>query len=165
MEQSYTEASCRPKKSASDFLKIVGIFLVAIVCIGLLLFSGQVILQIIGAAGIVAIIYFYPRLNYEYEYIYCDGQIDFDKIMGGSKRKTIFKMDMDEMEICGSIKTAELAAFKDLKTKDFSSGLNDAKTYALIARLNNERVRVLFNPSEKMVELMWRKSPRKVLKY
>ncbi|MDK2809082.1 MAG: hypothetical protein PWP24_1819 [Clostridiales bacterium] len=164
MEQLYTEAGCKPNKGAQDWLKVIGMALAAVISAGLLL-SGQVILQIIGAVVIVGVIYFFPRLNYEYEYIFCDGQIDFDKIMGGNKRKNLLKIDMDEMELAGPVKATEVASYQNLKTRDFSSKQQNGRVYVLIVRVNNEMIRVLFEPSEKMLELMRRKSPRKVIRY
>ena len=165
MEQLYAEAGCKRKKTAVDMLKIVGMIFAAIVGAGLILFAGQFVLKIVGILAIAGVIFYYPRLNYEYEYIFCDGQIDFDKIMGGNKRKTMLKIDMDEMEICGPVRAAELASYKNLKTKDFSSKQENGNTYVIIVRVNNEKIRILFDPSQKMVDFMRMKSPRKVLKY
>lgn len=164
MEQLYAEAGCRPVKTAVDYAKTAGMIFAAIVCAALILISGNFILGGAGIVGIVAIIYFYPLLNVEYEYIFCDGQLDFDKIMGGNKRKTALKIDMEDIEIIGPVKAAELASYKNLKTKDFSSKKGDANTYAAIGNVKNENVRILFDPSQKMIECMRMKSPRKVLK-
>ncbi len=165
MEQLYAEAGCKKNRTAVDILKIVGMIFAGFVSVGLILFSGQFLLQIIGILGIAGIIYYYPKLNYEYEYIFCDGQIDFDKISGGNKRKTILKIDMDEVEICGPVREAQLEQYKNLKTKDFSSKQENGNTYAVIVRVNNEKIRILFDPSQKMVDFMRMKSPRKVVKY
>lgn len=165
MEQLYTEAGCRPKKSGMDFLMIAAMLVVSVIGIGVVLFSGQPFLQIAGAVLIVAVIYYFPRLSYEYEYIFCDGQIDFDKIMGGNKRKTILKMDMESMEVCAPVRADEVAHYKNLKTKDFSAGQQNGETYAMIVTVNNEKIRILFDPSKKMLDFMRTKSPRKVIRY
>lgn len=164
MEQLYAEAGCKPVKTAVDYVKTAGVVFAGIVCAALILLTGNFILGGLGIVGIVAIIYFYPLLNVEYEYIFCDGQLDFDKIMGGNKRKTALKIDMEDIEIIGPVKAAELASYKSLKTHDFSSKKADANTYAAVGSVKNENVRILFDPSQKMIECMRMKSPRKVLK-
>lgn len=166
MEQLYAEAGCKPKKITADYLRSGGMIAGAVLCVWFVLFSGSMILSFIGIAGIVAVILLYPKVNnVEYEYIFCDGQIDFDKIMGGNKRKTIMKIDMEDMEICGPVKAAELGSYKNLKTKDFSSRTEDGNIYAAIVSIKGENIRILFDPSKRMLEAMRMKSPRKVLKY
>ncbi|MEG2774776.1 MAG: hypothetical protein RR906_05155, partial [Acetivibrio sp.] len=157
-------AGCKPKKNGKDYLIQIGMIAGVIVCVGLFLFSGSILLGLLGTAGIVAVVLLYPKLNYEYEYVFCDGQIDFDKIQGGNRRKTVLKVDMDDMELCGPVKASELASYKNLKVKDFSSRKEDAATYAAIVSIKGENVRILFDPTQKMLEAMRMKSPRKVLK-
>lgn len=165
MEQLYAEAGCKPEKTATDRMKTVGIYIAGFICVGLIVFHGQLLAKIIGVAGAAVVFYFYKRLNYEYEYIFCDGQIDFDKIIASSKRKTMIKIDMENMEICGPVNDSQLASYRTLKTKNFSSNQKDAKIYAIIVKVNNEKIRILFDPSPKMLEAMWTKSPRKVLRF
>lgn len=165
MEQLYAEAGCKPKRTATDFAMVAVQVVAAVICAGLILFSGQLILQIVGAAGIVALIFLFPSMNYEYEYVFCDGQIDFDKITGGNKRKTILRIDMENMEICAPVKASEVSSFQNMKTKDFSSKQENGKTYAAIVSADNEKIRVLFDPSEKMLDMMRMKSPRKIIRY
>lgn len=164
MDQLYAEAGCKPKKNSKDYMIRAAIIVGIVLCVWFALFSGTIILGFVGMVGIVAAVFLFPRLNVEYEYIFCDGQLDFDKIMGGNKRKNILKVDMEDMEICGPIKAGELAPFKNLKTKDFSSRSADGSIYAAIVSIKGENYRILFDPSKKMLEAMRMKSPRKMIR-
>ncbi len=164
MEQLYAEAGCKPKTNAADMAKKTGIILLGVFGLYGVLFSGQILFSLVGIAGIIAVVFIYPRLNVEYEYIFCDGQIDFDKIMGGNRRKNIIKIDMDDIEIIGPVKASELSGYQNLKVMDFSSRTPEGNTYAIIGKVKDQNMKILFDPSAKMVEAMRMKSPRKVLK-
>lgn len=165
MNEMYTEAGVKKQKSAKDTLIKVAIF----VADAILLFAGMLvssILLFLGVAAIVATVYFLPYLNVDYEYIFCDGQFDFDKIMGGNKRKTQLKLDLENCEVLCPANSHQLDGYtyQRLQVKDFSSGKQGAKTYALVGKdsKNNMMVKVIFEPSEKMLAFAKQKAPRKV---
>lgn len=165
MNDMYTEAGVKKQKSAKDALIKVAIF----VTDAILLFAGLLgasILLFLGIAATVATFYFLPYLNVDYEYIFCDGQFDFDKIMGGNKRKTQLKLDLDNCEVLCPANSHQLDGYtyQKLQVKDFSSGDPSAKTFALVGKdiKNNTMVKVIFEPSEKMLAFAKQKAPRKV---
>ncbi len=165
MNELYTEAGVKKQKSAKDTLIKVGI----VIADAFLLFLGVLgfsLCLFLGIAAIVATIYFMPYLNVDYEYIFCDGQFDFDKIMGGNKRRTQIKMDLDSCEVLCPATSHQLDGYtyQKLTVKDFSSGNPSAKKYALVGKeiKNNTLVKVIFEPSEKMLAFAKQKAPRKV---
>lgn len=165
MNEMYAEAGVKKQKSAKDALIKAAIF----VADAILLFSGLLgasLLLFLGIAAIVATVYFLPYLSVDYEYIFCDGQFDFDKIMGGNKRKTQLKLDLDNCEVLCPADSHQLDGYtyQRLQVKDFSSGNRDAKTYALVGKdsKNNTMVKVIFEPNEKMLAFAKQKAPRKV---
>ena len=165
MNELYTEAGVKKKKTAKDTLVKVGI----IIADAILLFFGVLgfsLFLFLGIAAVIATIYFMPYLNVDYEYIFCDGQFDFDKIMGGNKRKTQLKMDLDSCEVLCPATSHQLDGYtyQRLQVKDFSSGNPSAKAYALVGKdiKNNTMVKVIFEPSEKMIAFAKQKAPRKV---
>lgn len=165
MGEMYTEAGVKKLKSAKDTLIKVAIFVADAVLLfaGLLGFS---IFLFLGIAAIVATFYYLPYLSVDYEYIFCDGQFDFDKIMGGNKRKTQLKLDLDNCEVLCPANSHQLDGYtyQRLQVKDFSSGDPSAKTFALVGKdtKNNTMVKVIFEPSEKMLAFAKQKAPRKV---
>ena len=159
----YAEAGVTRRHSRDTKIKkalfIVGIFVclfvLPIISIYFLLFSSVV-------AFITA--YYYPRMNVDYEYIFVDGQIDFDKITGQRGRKTLIRIDLDQVEVAAPADSHALDAYKGkrIKEKDFTSGNKNKKPFVIIGYAKEEMVRILFEPSEKMVDYMKMKSPRKV---
>ena len=125
----------------------------------------QILMFISIGLGCAAGFYLFPRLSAEYEYIYCDGQIDFDRINGGESRKHVLRVDLDNIEIVAPEQSHELDKYRNsqLKVRDFSSHDPKAKKYCIITSDETNRVKILFEPSEKMIELAKQKSPRKVI--
>lgn len=165
MTGSYTEASVKRKADVSTYLAKIGvIFLIGILfTFGMLI--GQKVLALLGIGlGCLCWFYLFPKLDAEYEYIYCDGQIDFDRISGGESRKNVLRIDLDNVEIMAPENSAEMGKYNDsgLKVRDFSSHVKDAKRYCIITSDESNRLKILFEPSETMIELAKNKAPRKV---
>jgi hypothetical protein len=165
MNQLYAEAGVKRKDNMATML-LRTLLVVGIVIGALLLFLGG-ILGIVGVVLIIVLIYLFPKLNVEYEYVFVDGQLDFDRITGKSKRKTLLRVDMEQMEIVAPMNSHSLDAYSHIQfeNKDFSSGNKENKPYVIIASIENKKVKILFEPSEKMITMMRQKSPRKVAQY
>ena len=166
MTGSYTEASVKRKSTASTYLAKAGMIFMIIVLFILGFLLGQQIIMIgsIGLGCLAGYIVF-PRLSAEYEYIFCDGQIDFDRINGGESRKNVLRIDLDNVEVMAPEKSHELDKFRNsgIKVRDFSSHDQEASKYCIITSDEANRVMIVFEPSEKMVELAKAKAPRKVI--
>lgn len=165
MNQLYAEAGVKRK----DTTATMGLRLLMIIgmVIGFFtLFLGQ-ILGIAGAVLLVAMFFLYPRLNVEYEYVFVDGQLDFDRISGKAKRKNMLRIDFDQVELMAPISSHALDAYTYVKCeeKNFSSCEKDSKPYVIIANVDGKKLRILFEPSEKMLSMIKQKSPRKVETY
>lgn len=165
MDQSlYAEAGCKPKKQGKDYLFMAGLALMGVAALICILFSGNLIIGAIGLVLVVGIVFLYPKLNVEYEYIFCDGQLDFDKIFSGSRRKTALKIDMENVEIVVQADDARVNDYKTDRVVDFSSHAGSKSTYAIFVTIEDKMTKVLFEPSGRMLEAMKNKSPRKVQK-
>ena len=165
MTGSYTEASVKRKPDISFYLTRISmiILIIGLFVVGFL--STLKILMFLGIGlGCLAGFYVFPRLNAEYEYIFCDGQIDFDRINGGESRKTVLRIDLDNIEIMAPEQSHESDRFRntEMKVRDFSSHDPEAKKYCINTSDDSNRTKILFEPSEKMVEMAKQKSPRKV---
>ncbi len=165
MNQLYAEAGVKRKDTAATMglraLMMIGVL------VGLFLVVMGQILSYIGIAIIIAVFFLYPKLNVEYEYVFVDGQIDFDRITGKSRRKTILRIDFEQVEIMAPANSASLDSYNHIQTekKDFSSLTKDSKPYVIIASADNKKLRIIFEPSEKMIAMMKQKSPRKISAY
>ena len=165
MNQLYAEAGVKKKDTAaSTGLRLLVIFgiIVGFLC----LFLGQV-LGIVGAVLIVGMFYVYPKLNVEYEYVFVDGQLDFDRITGKAKRKNLLRIDFEQVEIMAPMSSHSLDSYTQVKleVKNFSSGDKESKPYVIIANVENKKLRILFEPNEKMLSMIKQKSPRKLAAY
>jgi hypothetical protein len=165
MTGSYTENSVKRKATVSTYIAKAGLIILTIMLFlfGILINQSIVMFLSIGL-GCLAGYYLFPRLSAEYEYIFCDGQIDFDRINGGESRKHVLRVDLESVEILAPEKSHELDKYNNsqFKVRDFSSHDANAKKYCIITSDETNRLKILFEPSEKMLELAKQKSPRKV---
>ena len=140
------------------------------VTVGLVLFGllgGSGIILFLGVAAGIALYFFLPQFNVEWEYIFCDGQIDFDRISGGEKRKTMLKIDMDNVDIIAPVHSHELDSYnsqQNVTVKDFSSKVDGVPRYCIFSSKDGQKLKIIFEPSETMLDYARQKSPRKVFR-
>lgn len=167
MSDSYSEWMVKRKKSGWVPFAKGGLMTITALCF-LLSFTGVLWFMIIIGAGMGYLTY---RLSLEwdleYEYTFVKGELDIDKIMGKSRRKRCVVVDMETTEIVAPINSHALDAFQGNKCKeyDFSSRMPEAKLYVIYAKVKNEMARILFEPSERMINDMRNTAPRKVVLY
>lgn len=135
--------------------------------------AGSVILGILGAGLFYSValfaglgIYFVFYLTgVEYEYLYVDKSLSVDKIIAKRTRKRVASFDLERMECCAPQGHDILKEYSGrvMDTKDFSSRYesNADKRYILIY---DGQKKVIFEPSDKLVEAIYMVSPRKVIK-
>lgn len=165
MEQSYTEATAKKKTSAGTV--VLKILLVTIVILLVLASMFQRLLLLVAVAGGAALIWYWPRFRVVWEYVYCDGQLDFDMIQGGERRKNILRIEVENADVVAPIKSERLAGYRHLEVRDYSSKNPDAAVYGIATRLpdkGEEKVLILFEPGGRMVEMMHTKCPNIVEK-
>lgn len=163
MNDMYAEASVKCVMTTQDYAKIAGFG--AAILISLIL--GIVVSPFIIVVAIGLTTYAICKagqLKYEYEYIFCDGQLDFDKIMGNVKRKRMMRVDFEKCEVVAIEGSMALDAWKNRKLKeyDFTSHTKQEKPYVIIAHKDQDLIRILFEPNEKMVQCMRDKSRKLV---
>lgn len=162
---SYVETSVKKRETFATTAQRVGMILLAIIAVAVSVYNFFTF--IIGVLVVVGVIYFFPQLNVEYEYIFVDGQMDFDRILGSKKRKRDLRIDFEQVEIMAPEGSHSLDSYKglNLKTKDFTSRDPEIKPYVIIYRKGNEGYRIVFEPSDKMIKAIKIKAPRKVMEY
>lgn len=160
MNEAYAEAAV--KKKDNSLSKTIRVLLIAGIVVGVLIMFLGGLFSILGVAIVAVLFFMFPKLKIEYEYVYVDGQIDFDRISG--KRKTLLRIDMEQVEMIAPEGSHALDGFTHVQceTKDFSSGDKAVKPYIIIVNVKEKKYRIAFEPSEKMLTLMRQKSPRKV---
>lgn len=167
MDGLYAEARAKKKVTMKDnlikFLLIGG--MIAFFVLGFLTFNMWLIM--IGLIFLALGYYFLPRLATEYEYVFCDGQLDFDKISGGMKRKTMLRVDFEKLVIIAPKNSHALDGYRHngVAVKDFTSLNADAKVYGMVITGGEQNTLIYFEPSEKMLAAMKQKAPRKITEY
>ncbi|HWT76543.1 MAG TPA: DUF6106 family protein [Mobilitalea sp.] len=165
MNQLYAEAGVKRKETVTS-IALRTLLVLGIIVGAMLMFLGG-LYGILGIIVIVIMIFLLPRLNVEYEYVFVDGQIDFDRITGKSKRKTILRIDMDQIEIIAPEGSHALDSYSYAQSekRDFSSGDKNTKPYIIIANKEEKKYKIAFEPSEKMLSMIKQKNPRKLAQY
>ena len=165
MEQSYAEANVAKKTSIGVIaIKVLWIAAVAIFAIMTPIFRYALIIAVAVGAFLI---WYWPRFKIVWEYVYCDGQLDFDMIQGGERRKNILRIEIENADVVAPVDSERLAGYRHLEVRDYSSHNEDANVYGTATRLpekGEEKVLILFEPGERMVEMMYTKCPNIVEK-
>lgn len=162
MDDFYTEQLIKKQADSKDTLKKAGMIVLTILSV-LLVFAIPVGI-IFPVVMIVIDVLVFSNMNVEYEYVFVNGDLDIDKIMNKSRRKRMFSVDADQMELLAPVGAVELMQYKKVRTYDYTAGKNQAEIYALIASNKGELCKVLFEPNETIVEGFFVKAPRKVIR-
>ncbi len=121
----------------------------------------------IFAVIIIVIEYFIIRFQkVEYEYIFTSGDLDFDQLSGDFRRKRKLSVTFESLEVLAPEGSHWLDGFQhgDYKVYDFSSRDKSKKRYIYVGSGDKGRIKVIFEPSEKMIQNMYNYSPSKVKK-
>ncbi len=122
---------------------------------------------LIGAIAIYLTMVVWPRFDVVYEYVFVDGQLDFDKILGGNARKRAMRIDMDKVEIVAPVNSHALDGYKHLNLKpiDYTSLVRDDehKVFVIMYKGEQSIQCIWFEPNAELLGLMRYKAPRKVV--
>lgn len=166
MEPLYCETYLRAnppmkRKALRAVLIVLAAFLLAIgLVMTLTLKTSLVFLVMLLIAGIV--LFLMPTTKIAYEYIFVDGQIDFDRILKGEKRKTMKRIDMEKVEVVAPEDSHVLDSYRQHPVFDYSSGMEEGKHYIAIFIGEKGLEQIKFTPDEKMLEAIGLKSPSKL---
>lgn len=164
----FNEQLVERKPNRSDVIKKIGIILLGIILLVLVLgipalesFQLPVIVVVI-----FAIVFFIRRMNIEYEYVFTNGELDVDKIINKSKRKHIVSIHVTKFMVMVPAGNKDFAKEVETYSKlyDFSSGTIKENTYAAIYEAGGNRVKIIFEPNDKMFAAIRSYIPRKIKK-
>lgn len=161
MSDYYTEQLVKKKTSGKDIM--IKSLLVAVTVMSFLIVPLIPFLLIVPVLLIVLDYFMFRRLDLEYEYLYVNGDLDIDKIMGKQKRKRIFSMNISELELLAPMGAGELNQYRNAKVLDFSSQMPNARCYVMVIAKNGQQTKVIFEPEQVILEGMRMLAPRKVI--
>ena len=157
----FCEYIVKKKMSGIDFIKLIGIgFLTFIVAFLLFFFATPMLGPGIGFVLVFAAFYFayiWAKMIYvEYEYALTNNELDIDKIMGRSRRKRIISFHFKDALICACVNDenfkAEYENCNGIKKIINATGISEYDTYFVDFNGEDGKIRVLFQPNDKMKE-------------
>ena len=165
MEQAYCEWSVKRRKTvATLILKILMVIAVVALILLTLVMTWFAVLGVLAAGFLI---WYWPRFDVMTEYIYCDVQLDFDQIYGGEKRKNALRIEIEDADVIAPMDSSRMDGYRHLSVKDFSSREPEAKLYGIATKMpggSDANYVIVFEPSEKMLDMMRAKCPRTVEK-
>ena len=159
MMDIFCEYIVKKKISAVDVLKLFGIGLSAFVVASLLFFFATPFFG--PGVGLVLVFitfyfaYIWAKMIYiEYEYALTNNELDIDKIMGRSRRKRVITVDFKNAEICACVDDenfkTEYENHNGIKKIINATGKSEYNTYFVDFNGEDGKIRVLFQPNDKM---------------
>ncbi len=172
----FLEQLVKHKKTAFDYVKLVLLTLAAVVLtvVGFIanLIFGKYLFGM-GYLVLAAIWYGYYLLfqmfNIEYEYILTNSEMDIDKVMSKKGRKSVTSVDFREIEICARVNDSEYKSILENtdgfeKIIDASGDMKEDNVYFADYHGDNGKRRIYFQPTEKMIDAIYKFNPRCVHK-
>lgn len=127
------------------------------------LLTGFLPLFIVAVALGAGCYFLLPNLSVEYEYLYVARELQIDKILAKSKRKTVFSCGIDKLEVFAAEGAYQLDSFKNVQavTHDFTSGNADAKKYVMVFRNSNATEKLILEPDSELIDAIKSVCPSK----
>ena len=161
MNEYMTEQLIKRKTTVKDTAIKFG--LIALTALSLL-FSGNIIFMLLFVVLLIVDYYVLRRMDVEYEYPCFGGELDVAKVMNKQFRKEVFTTNVKEdMELIAPSDHADLKYHQVEKTFDFSSKISEHKTYTMVTLYKGQKVKVIIEPNEKLLNNLRDTAPRKVI--
>lgn len=114
-------------------------------------------LLLVLPAALIGGVWYLLKFNasVEYEYTYIEGRLTVARIKGKRKRKTLARIEMEEVILIAPSTAHELYKYqndKSIITKNCTSGNPDARTYEVIYKTEDGQNRVIFEPDDEMLD-------------
>ena len=159
MEEQFCEVLIRKKSLPGGRGLVFGF---GILCVAVWISGIFLLPLLLPAAALTALLWWiWRRNNTEYEYSYVGGEIRIDRIVARSRRKHLITLEKE-----GILKVAPENMFRGpengLIVADYSSGEEGKQVYALLYEKKGRRMKVLFEPGEKMLSMMKSALPGKI---
>ncbi len=156
---TYVRSRLTPQKRLQRNLMLAACVVVPVIGIG---FLGGWLPLLLSLIIDVVLIWFLPPKKIDYEYVFVDGQIDFDRIIADSSRKNMMRTDLEKAEIVAPEDSHSLDSYKKLRLLDYSSGALEDKHYIIVVKTEKDLVRIRFTPDGKLLEQMKLKARSKI---
>lgn len=156
----FNEWIVKKKRDKKDTLITVAILIGALILMYLILiqmntgfFAGLVPLEIV--AVFFGTYFAISSLSVEFEYSVVNGDIDVDKITAQRKRKRLVSIKLRDIEYFARFDEKNFDMVKKTNPKNVisaSSSINSDNVYIAVFYSNSQKMYLLFEPTDKMVE-------------
>lgn len=164
----FNEFIVRKQKTAADYAKtaavIMGGLLLIFVMMMFMRYLGSFFLLLV-AGVIYGMYYLISSSSVEYEYIVTNGELDIDKIIARRRRKRIASVNSKDFEYFAPYREqySRMYSSEDINKKINAAGsLKSERTFFALYHKNNEKICLIFEPTEKMISEFALKVPRSV---
>lgn len=165
---TFIEKIVARKKTKKDYVFIAGVLIVGLSAIFFILlfikYLQQFIIPLI-ITDIYGMFYFIKSRNIEYEYIVTNNYLDIDKIIDKKKRKQLFALKCDSIDIIAKVNSKFYNdEIKSIKKMEFvvSSMDNNDNIYFICTNHKGSKILIFFEPDQRMLERLRKYIPRKV---
>ena len=164
MNETYAEFLVKRKTPAYAYVLNAVLSVATLITVFLALTTNVLAVILMFLVGFVTYLS-YRTTRVEFEYLYVTGQLSVDKILGRAKRRKAFECSMEEIQIIAPSDSYVLNdyRFQNQKVLDFSSQQAGVKTYTAIIQSGGDKYKMIFEPSDKMLQCFRQTSPRKVV--
>ncbi len=173
MSDVFIEYLIKRKKDKKDFLIIVLLIISAfILSFGAFFIGCMIIPDFMGIWSLLfAVVWYFAYIfisqrSVEFEYILTNSEFDIDKIAAKKKRTRLASFDFKKAEIVANINDNEhnrLLKDTSVKKLDYTSNTADkTNVYFVSVMTEGERQIILFEPTSRMLENIYKFNPRNV---
>lgn len=169
---SFIEYMIRQKKKGTMIVKeifiILAAVLVSLVLTFVFLILPQTVLSVwpLCIAGIFFAAYkIITSFNIEFEYILTNGELDVDKITHKKRRKRLITIHSKSFIEFGRVEDEKYKSHTDSefsKVIDASANSGTYQDYYAIFFKNGQKIKLIFNPTQKMIDIFKIYAPRVV---
>lgn len=161
MEERYAEWSVKRKKVGYAVPLILG--MTAALAAGFIVMITTRWGFVVFALAFIAVYFGYRFLKVEYEYIFVENEIRFDRIFSGSIRRHAFTVLLSETDgITAFPAGTKRRSENGRKLVDFTSGDLEKDCFAMRFSDKKGRKLVLFEPNEAFLNAVRKAAPQKV---
>lgn len=155
----------KPKAMSGALRKIMIVFAVIFVIMGITISQGFML-----QGFLLALLYFvYDVLSQkEYEYVLDGKRFEVHVILGKRYRRTDHVLDLDHLEVVAPSRHEKVAAYRKaeggivLPKYDYTSYEDETPYYTMIITEDSEKIKLLLDLSEGMLQAMKKAYPNKV---
>lgn len=146
----YEQLIARKAKVTDYFIRMLIIALIVVLVIFGFAFVGFLALLLAAVLTLLAVLFIFPRLKVEYEYILLNHEIQIDIIYNQSRRKNLLEFDILKAETIVPKNSDTVKSHQVQKIYDCTSGTNPQDVYAVLVNVNHQNSWIFIEPDKTM---------------